>query len=195
LYLPSLILSTLNYFSSSIRKDNKELFEIIEYMFTLPYRLFPHFYMIQEYLDELKFAYNNMNDTFSDNIIVVGHSLGGGLAKIFGKLIGKKSISLSGPGMNAFKSLWQYKGNNSDFDLTTVDIIPDHDPVPRIELSGGTSYRLLCLKTPGKCHDKELSLCESLVICRNPYAWDYCLNTANISHKDIQALYNSTEFN
>ena len=91
--------------------------------------------MIEEYLTELEKAYYDNNETFYENIIVVGHSLGGGLAKIFGKLIGKKAISLSGPGMNAFHSLWEFKGNSSKFELTSVDIVPDQDPIPRVELS------------------------------------------------------------
>ena len=151
--------------------------------------------MIEEYLNKLKEVYYKNIDSLNENIIVVGHSLGGGLAKIFGKIIGKKAISLSGPGMNAFNFLWNYKSNTSDFQLTSVDIVPDSDPVPRVELSGGTQYRILCKKSPFECHKSELSLCESLIICRNPYAHEYCINVAKLEDNEIKELYNLTEFN
>ena len=77
----------------------------------------------------------------------------------------------------------------------TVDIVPDSDPIPRVELSGGTIYRILCLKSPFECHDKELSLCESLIICRNPFAREYCEKTAKLSKEDIDIIFNSTKFN
>ena len=195
LYLPSLLLNILNIFSGLTQKNEVDSFALIEYGFSLPYRLFFNFFMIEEYLNELKTVYEENSNLFYDNIIIVGHSLGGGLAKIFGKLIGKKSISLSGPGMKAFQNLWEYKGNSSNFDLTTVDIVPDSDPIPRVELSGGTIYRILCLKSPKECHNSELSLCESLIICRNPNAREYCRKVALLKEEDIDEIYKSTEFN
>ncbi len=194
LYLPSLLLTVINSISSLNREKEVLSWTIIEYGLSLPYRLFFQFFMIEEYLTELKTVYYKNNETFSDNIIIVGHSLGGGLAKIFGKKIGKKAISLSGPGINAFNSLWEYKGNISEFGLTTIDIIPDLDPIPRVELSGGTTYRILCMKSPLECHNKELSLCESLIICRNPYAREYCLNIAKAGKTYTDEMYNSTKF-
>lgn len=194
LYLPSLLLTVINSFSSLNKEKEQHSWSLIEYGLSIPYRLFFQFFMIEEYLTELENVYNKNNETFCDNIIIVGHSLGGGLAKIFGKKIGKKAISLSGPGINAFNSLWNYKGNISEFGLTSIDIIPDLDPVPRVELSGGTSYRILCKKSPLECHNKELSLCESLIICRIPYAREYCRNIAKVENDYIDDIYNSTKF-
>ena len=117
------------------------------------------------------------------------------MAKIFGRMVGKQSISLSSPGVNAFHSLWKYIGNSSNFDLTTIDIIPDTDLVPRIEISGGTIYRILCPESPLKCHSSELSLCESLIICRNPNAREYCSKVAGIQNKTIDTIYERSNFN
>ena len=195
LYLPSFLLTILDYFSSSIRKNDEHLHSLIEYIFNIPYRTFSQFFMIEKYLEELKAAYINNKKTFFNDTIIVGHSLGGGLAKILGKIFGRKAIALSGPGINAFNSLWEYEGNITGFELTTVDIVPDSDPIPRVELSGGTIYRILCLKSPFKCHDKELSLCESLITCRNPFAREYCEKTAKLSKEDIDTIFNSTKFN
>jgi len=194
LYLPSLLLTVINSLSSLTNEKEYWSWLLIEYGLSLPYRLFFQFFMIEEYLTELETVYYKNNETFNDNVIIVGHSLGGGLSKIFGKKIGKKVISLSGPGINAFSSLWNYTGNISEFSLTTIDIIPDLDPIPRVELSGGTTYRILCKKSPFECHSKELSLCESLIICRNPYAREYCIKIAKVNNEYIDDLYNSTKF-
>ena len=194
LYLPSLLLTMINSLSSLNKEKEIVSWQIIEYGLSIPYRLFFQFFMIEEYLKELETVYDKNCKTSTDNVIIVGHSLGGGLAKIFGKKVGKKAISLSGPGMKAFGSLWKYKENISEFSLTTIDIIPDLDPIPRVELSGGTTYRILCKKSPIECHSKELSLCESLIICRNPYAREYCINIAKEEKEYIDDLYNSTKF-
>ena len=108
-------------------------------------------------------------------------------------MIGKKAISLSGPGINAFHSLWKNFGNSSNNELNSIDIIPDLDPVPRVEISGGTIYRIICLKSPLECHGSKLSLCESLIICRNPNAYEYCRNIAGLKNeKDIADIFNKT---
>ena len=197
LYLPSILLTILNIFSTLDQQKEKYSYSLIEYGLSIPYRLFFQFFMVQEYLDKLLKVYNDENNkkTYYENIIVVGHSLGGGLAKIFARMIGKKAISLSGPGINAFHSLWKYKGESSNFELTSIDIVPDSDPVPRVEISGGTLYRILCLKSPFQCHSKELSLCESLIICRNPNAIEYCTNFAGLDNETITKSYKKSEFN
>ena len=128
------------------------------------------------------------------NVVFVGHSLGGGLAKIIGKIVGRDSVSLSGPGINAFHSLWKYTGNSTYFELTSVDIIPDLDLVPRVEISGGTIYRLICLQRPLECHSKELSLCESLMMCDNPNGEEYCLNVKNMDTNDFEKLKEKSKF-
>ena len=195
LYFPSVLLTILNTFSTLDQQKEQFSFELIEYGLSIPYRLYFQFFMVEKYLEELKNAYDDEKNKkkFYENIIVVGHSLGGGLAKIFGKMIGRKAISLSGPGINAFHSLWKNNGNNSNFELNSVDIVPNLDPVPRVEISGGTIYRIICLKSPLECHGSELSLRESLIICRNPNAREYCKNIAGLENKtDIDNIYNKT---
>ena len=53
--------------------------------------------------------YNDNKPNFKSNIIIVGHSLGGGLCKILGRLLGKQAISLIGLGINDFNFLELYK--------------------------------------------------------------------------------------
>ena len=114
LYLPSVLLNILNTFSNLDHQKEALTFNLTEYALSIPYRLFFQYSLIEEYLRKLTDAYKNavnnsmIND--NDNIALVGHSLGGGLAKILGKLLGKQAISLSGPGINAFSFFMEFKG-------------------------------------------------------------------------------------
>ena len=129
------------------------------------------------------------------NVVIVGHSLGGGLAKLFGRYIGKQAISLSGPGINAFHSLWNYKGTSENFAISSIDLVPDMDLVPRVEVSGGTIYRIICKIGVFGCHGKELSLCEVLIMCRNPIYEQYCKEFAGLKEEQINEIIKSSELN
>ena len=62
---------------------------------------------------------------------------------MFGRTVKKQAISLSGPGINAFNSLWNYEGESENFEISAIDLVPDRDLVPRVEVSGGTIYRII----------------------------------------------------
>lgn len=194
LFLPSLLLTLLNTFSNIDQQKETYILNFMQYGLSIPYRINFQFYTIQKYLDQLTTAYNKRFSNSKENIVIVGHSLGGGLAKLLGRLVGKKAISLSGPGINAFHSLLNATGNKN-FELTSVDIIPDLDLVPRVEVSVGTIYRILCLKSPIDCHSKELSLCESMIICGNPNYFEYCYNIAKLLPWEIEQYKNNISFN
>ena len=197
LYFPAILLNIINTYSTLDQQKEEWAFKFIEYGLSIPYRIFFDNFIIKNYLDDLRNAYDdNYNKTkFLDNIIFVGHSLGGGLAKILGRLKGKEALSLSGPGMNSFHSLFNYEGNSEYFELTSVDIIPDLDLVPRVDISGGTVHRILCLNSTYYCHSKELSLCESMIMCRHPNAREYCYNITKLGTEGIEKLYNATDYN
>ena len=91
LYFPSILLHILSVFSTIDQQKERYSFKFLEYGLSIPYRLFFQFSLVDDYLKELKkvYKYNLENNKFYENIVLVGHSLGGGLAKIFGKLIGK----------------------------------------------------------------------------------------------------------
>ena len=165
LYFPAILLNLINTFSTLDQQKEEITFSVVGYGFSIPYRILFQYFIVDKYLKDLIEAYEKNN--FTQNVIIVEHSLGGGLAKIIGKYKSKQALSLSGPGMNTFHSLWKYEGISEYFDLTSIDIIPDLDLVPRVDISGGTVYRLLCLNTTINCHSKELSLCESMIMCKN----------------------------
>ena len=194
LYFSSILLNLLSTFSILTEK-NSYSFKLIEYGLTIPYRLFFNSLIIDGYINKLQNAYKENEKKIYKNVVIVGHSLGGGLAKLFGRVIGKQAISLSGPGINAFHSLWNYKGKSENFGMSAIDLVPDKDLVPRVEVSGGTIYRIICKEGVLNCHSKDNSLCEVLIMCRNPNYYTYCKNVAKFSEKRINEIIESSELN
>ena len=195
LYFPSILLNILSTFSILGSQKQTYSFRFIEFSLSIPYRLFSSYSVVSDYLKLLRDAYNENTHSFYKNVIIVGHSLGGGLAKLLGRVLNKQAISLSGPGVNAFHSLWGYEGNSENFEISAIDFVPDMDLVPRVEVSGGTVYRIICKKGPFACHSKEISLCEVLTMCRNPNYVAYCQKLANLTDIEIDDLKNSSELN
>ena len=193
LYIPSLFLNLLSTFSIFNQDMDSISFKIIEYGLSIPYRLFSHKSFIKEYIDDLEKAYKKVEKY--DNVVIVGHSLGGGLSKILARMKKRQAISLSGPGINAFQTQWTEQGNSENFDISFIDLVPDMDLVPRVEVSGGTIFRIICNQGPFKCHNKAISLCETLIMCRNPFSDFYCWKMADIRNNDIRIIKEKSELN
>lgn len=188
LYFPSVLLNLFSLFSVFSQQKDTISFGFMEYALSIPYRLFSSYVVIDEYLRDLLIAYYKNNLDTQQNVVIVGHSLGGGLCKILGKLTNRQSISLSGPGVNAFHSLWNYKSNNENFEISSIDLVPDMDLVPRVEVSGGTIYRIICKEGPLDCHSKEISLCEVLIMCNHPNYEEYCTKIAQLNKDQIDII-------
>jgi len=195
LYFPSILLNLLSTFSLFGQQKDTLYFQYLEYSLSVPYRLFSQYLIIDKYLNDLLKAYNDNKGNFKSNVIIVGHSLGGGLCKLLGRLVNKQAISLSGPGVNAFHSLWGYEGNSENFEISAIDLVPDMDLVPRVEVSGGTVYRIICKEGPVDCHSKNLSLCEVLIMCRNPNYEEYCKKMAGLNDEQIELILKSSKLN
>ena len=194
LFISSVLMTLLNTFSLISQKSLLS-FKLMEYSLSIPYRIFFKYLIVDDYLNKLKEAYINNEYTFYNNVVIVGHSLGGGLAKLFGRMVKKQAISLSGPGINAFYSLWNYEGESENFEISAIDLVPDRDLVPRVEVSGGTIYRIICKFGAFGCHSKVNSLCEVLIMCNKPNFYEYCTKVAKLTPKQINAIADSVKLN
>ena len=128
--------------------------------------------LTKAYFDTINSKFQELNNTAGYRLnerryLFVGHSLGGGLAKLMGFKHNQESFSVSGPGLTPLEF---YLGFGKDiykkyFNSTFIDIVPDLDIVPRVDLSGGAQYRVLCEKGIFKCHNVERTLCMIGVMC------------------------------
>ena len=194
LYFSSILLKMLTTFSVMTQKESLS-FKLMEFSLSIPYRIFFKYLMIDKYINKLQEAFIENEYSFYNNVVIVGHSLGGGLAKLFGRFIGKQAISLSGPGINAFHSLWKFEGSSENFGISAIDLVPDKDLVPRVEVSAGTIYRIICIEGVLDCHSKEMSLCELLIMCRNPNYEIYCKKFVGYSDEKINQIIKISELN
>ena len=141
---------------------------IITWLLTLPLRFLDKLTLFKKYFESLDPYISEeikiINGT--NNIIFIGHSLGGGLAKFFGLKYHKESVSFSGPGITPLEFKLKDELNYKYFKTNLIDVIPDYDTIPRIETSAGIRYRVLCNKGFFECHGIERTICQMGATCR-----------------------------
>jgi hypothetical protein len=170
LFCSSAFLTLTRVFSPFVNKVDSYAFRYAAKWLSFPMKTMLSMTIILEYLQELTDAYNKNLPNFEKNIIFVGHSLGGSLAKLMGKKFQKAVFSVSGPGITVLVGLYEPdKGYNENFPSTFIDIIPDQDLVPRFEVSGGTEFRVLCNLGAGICHIISHTLCMVSLMCGRDY--------------------------
>eukprot|EP00638_Chattonella_subsalsa_P002956 CAMPEP_0117742916 /NCGR_PEP_ID=MMETSP0947-20121206/5816_1 /TAXON_ID=44440 /ORGANISM="Chattonella subsalsa, Strain CCMP2191" /LENGTH=867 /DNA_ID=CAMNT_0005559501 /DNA_START=1023 /DNA_END=3626 /DNA_ORIENTATION=+ len=111
-------------------------------------------------------------------IVLTGHSLGGGLARIAGALERVPSIAFSPPGLGQayrkFHLLDHPKfGSRSmvraDLFHDHVSVVPENDPVARVDTQVGNIQNIMCksskLAIMNACHMLEGTICELLSHC------------------------------
>merc|ERR1712238_198841 len=104
-----------------------------------------------------------------DDLMLTGHSLGGGLAFLTAAQTHVKAIALSG--VNAMMSRFTFGPEAvtvDDLNEYTFNIIPRYDIVPRIDDVAQNFQHIRCLsKSPNfiQCHINTRSLCELLFTC------------------------------
>jgi lipase ATG15 len=128
---------------------------------------------------EARFYYEKLDDYIASiagrqsAIVLTGHSLGGGLAKIVGARNKLHAITFSGPGL-------EYTSRSVE--VTTdalhhyaVSIVPDKDVVPRVDVQSASVLPIECDQDVMSCHFINRSICELMRTCVDPT--DRGLNT------------------
>ena len=96
-------------------------------------------------------------------VVLVGHSLGGGLAQIAGALSGAPCASFSGPGILDTRS--KFGLSRTDLVQSVINVIPSHDVVPLAGLLGGTVVAWDCPLHAFACHMPMLPPCGMHALC------------------------------
>lgn len=124
------------------------------------------------------------------NVVLTGHSLGGGLARIVGALEKATSICFSPPGIAQSYRKFSVGAQALDRALLhemSVSVIPEHDFVPMIDTQVGLIQLISC-STEGKalqlsCHMLEGTLCDLIKHCGDERGrFTDCAFEYNMSH-------------
>lgn len=102
------------------------------------------------------------------NLIIMGHSLGGGLAMITGAQTAVPSIGVSGPNAVISRDTFAPAVTEKALRKYTFNIVPDRDPVPRIDDLSQNFQLIKCTapaNNPFDCHSIRRSICEILYTC------------------------------
>ena len=102
-------------------------------------------------------------------LVFVGHSLGGALAKIGGTLAGKRAVGVSSPGIFDSRKKFTHEElrvNSYDIRRLVTNVNNDGDFVPMVGSQGGAVHNLYCADGAA-CHGIMATLCELWTKCPN----------------------------
>lgn len=178
MFFTSLIFSTLRNIPL-FTFENFLSYEFNRYA-TLPFRYLENITLTKRYINNIDNIFTKLRNKAGyglkdRNYLFVGHSLGGGLAKYIAFKYRLQGVSISGPGLTPLeinlihKNIKMNKTYEKYFQTTFIDIVPDYDFIPRVELSGGNIYRVVCEKGVGGCHSITRTLCMLGVMCDKEY--------------------------
>eukprot|EP00927_Polykrikos_kofoidii_P046609 TRINITY_DN40791_c0_g1_i1.p1 TRINITY_DN40791_c0_g1~~TRINITY_DN40791_c0_g1_i1.p1 ORF type:complete len:709 (+),score=50.49 TRINITY_DN40791_c0_g1_i1:120-2129(+) len=106
-----------------------------------------------------------------DNLVLTGHSLGGTFAQVAASRTGIPALVWSSPGTKFMARAFNLSEQNGK---KTVNIIPEKDPVPQVDMQLGVVQPIECRKLNGisvgvadamDCHDPRRSVCEVWRVC------------------------------
>ena len=142
----------------------------------LPYDFLGSITLMKKYIDKIDTTFSELTNKTGYGLnereyLFIGHSLGGGLAKLSAFKYKMKSFSVSGPGLSPLEFYFGFGKDefNKYFKSTFIDLVPDLDIVPRVDLSGGSQYRVLCEKGIFECHQAKRTLCMLGVMCNKEH--------------------------
>eukprot|EP01064_Diplonema_japonicum_P011822 TRINITY_DN19272_c0_g1_i1.p1 TRINITY_DN19272_c0_g1~~TRINITY_DN19272_c0_g1_i1.p1 ORF type:complete len:807 (+),score=177.40 TRINITY_DN19272_c0_g1_i1:45-2423(+) len=102
-------------------------------------------------------------------VVFVGHSLGGAVAKIAGALVDRQAVGISSPGiMDSRKKFVHNKNYVRSYSVRKLvtNVYSQGDYVPAVGRLGGSVHELYCSEG-AQCHSLPITLCELYAKCPN----------------------------
>ncbi|CAF0987314.1 unnamed protein product, partial [Didymodactylos carnosus] len=127
------------------------------------------------YVKQMIKILEQINDKYKNKtLILIGHSLGGGLAKLAGIALNNTAviISISGPGVSYSRAKYDETKNilMDSINQRVFNIIHDRDIVPWADKQAGLIQQITCPKAYSRlqCHSINPIFCNLLKNCGNP---------------------------
>lgn len=180
----------MNILSSSIPIFNgyaSEFRTFLGYLMHLPSYMFQPFSLINSYIEIIKKFVSSIQLGNGTEIVLTGHSLGGGLAKLVSVMTGYKAVSYSGPGIQAITAFYEWKDNN--IGQSFINVVPNLDPVAGVDQSTGSSFLIPCNEGLIACHSIIRTMCMLATICTdslNNQTYSFCLD--NLGEKSMNEM-------
>merc|ERR1719193_663481 len=115
--------------------------------------------MIKDYIKKM---YDDPN--ISGEILLTGHSLGGGVAKIAGSRSGVMTIAFQAPGI--VHSRLAFRVTKAAIDKWVVNVASPSDPVAQVDQLGGVHFMMDCtMRNSANCHAPTVALCDLFHRC------------------------------
>ncbi|OHT14585.1 hypothetical protein TRFO_14990 [Tritrichomonas foetus] len=182
----------MNILSSSIPIFNgyvSDFRTFLGYAMHLPRFMFKPFSLINGYINVINKFVSNIQLGNGTEIILVGHSLGGGLAKLISTMTGYRAISYSGPGIQALTAFYQWKDDHIAQSFT--NIVPNLDPVSGVDTATGSSFLIPCDAGMIACHNIIRTMCMLSTLCNNLTLNTYSFCIQNLGSDEMIAISNS----
>lgn len=108
-----------------------------------------------------------------EDVLIVGHSLGGAIAKVISMKHGYQVFSVSGPNVRLFENNIP---SNRDIQYTWMSVMPTQDFISAFAIDDKTSvHKIPCNAGLAKCHSNARTLCQTGIICGHEAEFrDYC---------------------
>ncbi|TDH68195.1 hypothetical protein CCR75_003233 [Bremia lactucae] len=109
-------------------------------------------------------------------VVLTGHSMGGGIARLVGSIVGATSVTFSPPGfVQSYSKLVHHIGGKSmKVDRASLHhrnfaVVPEYDPVTMIDAQAGMTQKISCdtphLSMQLSCHMLEGTICNLIEHC------------------------------
>jgi len=115
--------------------------------------------MIEAYVKKL---YDDPD--ISGDILLTGHSLGGGVAKIAGSRMGILTVAFQAPGI--VHSRLAFGVTKTSIDKWVINVASPSDPVAQVDQLGGVLFMMDCtMRNSVSCHIPTVALCDLFNRC------------------------------
>lgn len=180
----------MNILSSSIPIFNEYFSQFrtfLGYLMHLPTYYFRPFSLVNSYIEITKNFVEAIPLVNGTEIIITGHSLGGGLAKLISTTTGYQEVSYSGPGIQSLTAFIEWKHEN--IHQSFINIVPNLDPVPSVDQTTGSNFLIPCNEGLFACHNMVRTMCMLSTLCTNNLtmsAYNFCLK--NLGEKLMEEM-------